>query len=146
MKVLITNNFEQLRISHCSEIILATNLMYRMLLLYQTRLVLKRGVKMTNDDFIIHYSVYPDDEVQDHVEDEEKNRVIESFCKKITASSIIEKDLPKLPPGYKVQFFRLCQRTEYDFHPNTLIVSKEKVLINTNTDRVNREEDLVSNF
>ena len=83
--------------------------------------------------------------MQDQVEEEEKNRVIESFCKKITAVSIIENNLPKLPTGYYVEYFRQCERMDYDFHPNILIVSKEKEFINRNTERLDKEEELVRN-
>ena len=94
----------------------------------------------------LYHLVYPDDELQDPVEKEEKNTVMESFCKKITAASIIEKNLPKLPTGYDVKYFRQCERMYYDFHPNILIVSKEKEFINRNTDRLDKEEELVRIF
>ena len=94
----------------------------------------------------LHYLVYPDDELQDQVEEEERNQVIESFCEKITEKSIIERNLPKLPPGYYVGYFRQCRRTEYDFHPNILTLSKEKEFINVHSDRLNVAEDLVRKF
>ena len=92
----------------------------------------------------LHHLVYPDDELQDQGEEEEENKVIESFCKEITAASIIEKNLPKLPTRYYLEYFRQCERMDYDFHPNILIVSKEKELINT--DRLDKEEELVRIF
>ena len=97
---------------------------------------------------LIHlpHLVYPIDELQDKVEEEEKNMIIESFCEKITAASIIEKKLPNLPTGYYVEYFRQCERIYYDFHPNILIVSKEKEFINRNTDRQDKEEELVRIF
>ena len=94
----------------------------------------------------LYHLVYPEDELQDQVEKEEKNRVMESFCEKITVASIIEKNLPKLPTGYDVKYFRQCERMYYDFHPNILIVSKEKEFIDRNADRLDKEEELVSIF
>ena len=96
---------------------------------------------------ICFFSVYPKDELQSQVREEEKSVITDYFSKKLSVSSLIKNNLPELPSGYAVQYFRRSRRTQYDFDPNLLVVSEEEeMIVRTDTDSVKKRENLVRQF
>ena len=87
-------------------------------------------------------TVYPYDQPQDPIEESERKIIAESFCERLTESSILHSNLPKLPNRYDIRYFRQSVRTEYEFRSEILVKSEEKEFV-AQLGRVEQQNNMV---